>query len=190
MKILIYPYFSFNALMVLLVVKLFTSPPNWIISLTNLEEIIWFSISDIYKIVSTANILNADKDIYMRYINSSGSIVSASNYDSANMHMKADTTKDEDKFQNGAYSYSGAIIGNYENGGGVHWIYNPFSSSSYTFMTFEGAGGYDSSSNKTRSQKGIGILKQAASMTGINFYSSNASNTFTATINVYGLRVD
>ena len=99
----------------------------------------------------------------MRYINSSGSIVSASNYDSANMHMKADTTKDEDKFQNGAYSYSGAIIGNYENGGGVHWIYNPFSSSSYTFMTFEGAGGYDSSSNKTRSQKGIGILKQTGS---------------------------
>ena len=149
---------------------------------------------DIYCVTvaqTTYDVTNTDViALKLRFINSSGSIISASNYDSANMMMKADATKDEDKFTNGTYSYSGAIIGNYENGGGVHWIYNPFSSSSYTFMTFEGAGGYDSSSNKTRSQKGIGILKQAASMTGINFYSSNASNTFTATINVYGLRVD
>ena len=159
----------------------------------NIEDV--FSADfDIYKVTmhnTSYDVTNTDViAMKARFIDSGGSIISASNYDSANMHMKAETTKDEDKFQNGAYSYSGAIIGNYENGGGVHWIYNPFSSSAYTFMTFEGAGGYDSSSNKTRSQKGIGVLKQAASMTGINFYSSTATNTFTATINVYGLRVD
>ena len=89
--------------------------------------------------VSMTDVFSADYDIYCvnvaqttydvtntdvialkaRFITAGGSIVSASNYDSANMHMKAETTKDEDKFQNGTYSYSGAIIGNYENGGGV-----------------------------------------------------------------------
>ena len=149
---------------------------------------------DIYKVTvarTTYDVTNTDViALKARFINSGGSIISASNYDSANMHMKAETTKDEDKFQNGAYSYSGAIIGNYENGGGVHWIYNPYNSGRYTFMTFEGVGGYDSSSNKQRSQKGMGVLKQTASMTGINFYSSNASNTFSAYVDVYGLRVD
>ena len=149
---------------------------------------------DIYCVTvarTTYDVTNTDViALKARFINSSGSIISASNYDSANMHMKAETTKDEDKFQNGAYSYSGAIIGNYENGGGVHWIYNPYNTGRYTFMTFEGVGGYDSSSNKQRSQKGMGILKQTASMTGINFYSSTATNTFSAYISVYGLRVD
>ena len=38
--------------MVLFVVNFLTSPPREIISLTNFEEIIWFSTSDIKKIVS------------------------------------------------------------------------------------------------------------------------------------------
>ena len=38
--------------MVLLVVNFLTSPPSDIISFTNFEEIIWFSIFDIKKIVS------------------------------------------------------------------------------------------------------------------------------------------
>ena len=140
---------------------------------------------------TTYDVTNTDViALKLRFINSSGSIISASNYSSANMHMKAETGHDEDKFQNGTYSYSGAIIGNYENGGGVHWIYNPYQSDTYSFVSFEGGGGYDSSSNKMRSQKGIGVLKQQASMTGVNFYSSNASNTFSAYVTVYGLRVD
>ena len=160
--------------------------------------------------VSMTDVFSSDYDIYcvtvaqttydvsntdvialkLRFINSSGSVISSSNYASANMHMKADATKDEDKFNSGTYSYSGAIIGNYENGGGVHWIYNPYNSDRYSFVTFEGGGGYDTSSNKMRSQKGIGVLKQQASMTGVNFYSSNTSNTFSAYVTVYGLRKD
>ena len=149
---------------------------------------------DIYKVTvaqTTYDVSNTDViALKLRFINSGGSIVSASNYSSANMMMKADATKDEDKFNSGTYSYAGAVIGNYENSGGSHWIYNPYNSDRYSFVTFEGAGGYDSSNNKMRSMKGIGVLKQQASMTGINFYSSNASNTFSAYVNVYGLRKD
>ena len=149
---------------------------------------------DIYKVTvaqTTYDVSNTDViALKLRFINSGGSIVSASNYSSANMMMKADATKDEDKFTNGTYSYPGAIIGNYENGGGSHWIYNPYNSDRFSFVTFEGIGGYDSSNNKMRSMKGIGVLEQQASMTGVNFYSSNASNTFSAYVTVYGLRKD
>ena len=149
---------------------------------------------DIYKVTvaqTTYDVSNTDViALKLRFINSGGSIVSASNYSSANMMMKADATKDVDKFTNGTYSYAGAIIGNYENGGGSHWIYNPYNSDRFSFVTFEGIGGYDSSNNKMRSMKGIGVLEQQASMTGVNFYSSNASNTFSAYVTVYGLRKD
>ena len=149
---------------------------------------------DIYKVTvaqTTYDVSNTDViALKIRFIDPGGSIISASNYDSANMHMKAETTKDEDKFTNGTYSYAGAVIGNYENSGGSHWIYNPYNSDRYSFVTFEGIGGYDSSNNKMRSMKGIGVLEQQASMTGVNFYSSNASNTFSAYVTVYGLRKD
>ena len=159
----------------------------------NMEDV--FSADfDIYKVTmhnTSYDVTNTDViAIKARFIDSGGSIISASNYDSANMHMKAEATKDEDKFQNGTYSYSGPIIGNYENGGGSHWIYNPYNSDRFSFVTFEGIGGYDSSNNKMRSMKGIGVLEQQASMTGVNFYSSNASNTFSAYVTVYGLRKD
>ena len=149
---------------------------------------------DIYKVTvaqTTYDVSNTDViALKLRFINSGGSIVSASNYSSANMMMKADATKDDDKFTNGTYSYAGAVIGNYENSGGSHWIYNPYNSDRFSFVTFEGIGGYDSSNNKMRSMKGIGVLEQQASMTGVNFYSSNASNTFSAYVTVYGLRKD
>ena len=163
------------------------------ISSVSLEDV-FSSDYDIYKVTvaqTTYDVTNTDViALKLRFITSGGSIVSASNYSSANMMMKADATKDEDKFNSGTYSYAGAVIGNYENSGGSHWIYNPYNSDSYSFVTFEGAGGYDSSNNKMRSMKGIGVLEQQASMTGVNFYSSNASNTFSAYVTVYGLRKD
>lgn len=125
----------------------------------------------------------------LRFINSSGSTITTL-YDAMNMHMKADATKDEDKFVDGAYLYSPVTIGNYENAGGMMYIYNPFSSSCYTVMTGEGAGGYDVSSNRARSSKCAGFCKHTTSVTGIELYPGNASNTFEATVTVHGLRVD
>ena len=160
--------------------------------------------------VSLTDVFSADYDVYcvtvaqttydvsntdvialkVRFINPSGSKISASDYDSCNMLMKAEATKDEDKFTNGTYSYSAALIGNYENAGGAHWVFNPFITDTYTMISFEGGGGYDTSSNKMRSSKGAGVLKQKTRMSGICFYSSNTANTFSAYVSVYGLRVD
>jgi len=79
------------------------------ISSVSIEDV-FSSDFDIYKItvarttydVSNTNVIA----LKARFISAGGSIVSASNYDSANMHMKAETTKDEDKFENGTYSGS------------------------------------------------------------------------------------
>ncbi len=84
------------------------------ISSVSIEDV-FSSDFDFYKVTvarTTYDVSNTDViALKARFINSSGDIVTASNYDSANMHMKAETTKDEDKFQNGAYSYAGPIIG-------------------------------------------------------------------------------
>ncbi len=149
---------------------------------------------DVYQVVVSETdygVSNTDiAALRINFINASGDVVTASNYDSANMMMKADATKDEDKFTNGAYSYSSVMIGNYESAGGMHWIMSPHNGDSFTYILGEGGGGYNSAGDDVRSSKLCGGLKQVASMTGIQFYSANASNTFQATITVYGLRVD
>ena len=67
----------------------------------------------------------------------------------------------------------------------VIYIFNPTSSSSYTFALWQNAG---VSSIGTPVRKGIGVLKQTASMTGINFNAS--SNILNIRARIYGLRVD
>ena len=82
------------------------------ISSVSLEDV-FSSDYDIYKVtvaqttydVSNTNVIA----LKIRFIDPGGSIISASNYDSCNMMMKADATKDEDKFSNGTYSYAGAV---------------------------------------------------------------------------------
>ena len=147
---------------------------------------------DIYKIVSTAFLTNSTShDISARFVNSSGSIITASNYDEASLMMRSGdsflerptdgTDKTEIEFflqQNNA-----------ESGGGVAYVFNPFNASSYTFMINQNQGflvGTYAYGNKQ-----ISVLKQTASITGINIYNDTNSDNFGGgTIKTYGLRVD
>ena len=61
------------------------------VSTVNITDV-FNSDYDIYKIVSTANILNADKDIYIRYISENGTVITASNYDTATLTMRTHST--------------------------------------------------------------------------------------------------
>jgi len=146
---------------------------------------------DIYKIVSTAHIHNADKDIYMRYINSAGSIVSASNYDTATLVMKSD-----DSFLQRPSSRNNIDYGGYfnltagdESGGAVEYVFNPTNTSSYTFGINESIGMFGST--RSYGTKTIRVLKQTASITGVNIYNGESSDNFGGgTVKIYGLRVD
>jgi len=146
---------------------------------------------DIYKIVSTANILNADKDIYMRYINDAGSIISASNYDTATLMMRsADSFLDRPSTrENIDYGGYFNLTSGDEGGAAVEYVFNPTNTSSYTFGLNQSQGMYGTTGSY--GTKTIRVLKQTNSITGIHLYNGESSDNFGGGIvRVYGLRVD
>tara|TARA_R110002020_G_C16231615_1_gene768422 strand:+ start:535 stop:1068 length:534 start_codon:yes stop_codon:yes gene_type:complete len=128
-------------------------------------------------------------DMRFRFRNSSGSTISASNYSAARMQMKAEATKDEDKITDQPYIYGICLVGNSDNAAGHAFVYNPADSSSYTFITGQGAGGYDTSNHKWRMTKLVGVLEQANTVSGLNIVSNNGQQ-FKADIRVYGLAIN
>ena len=142
---------------------------------------------DIYKI--TFNNINTNTHLYniVRMLNASGSSVS-SNYEWALLDIKANTSFGESRFSgNGTYwrevwGMSTTTVG---TGHTVGYIFNPFSSSSYTFCMAQ----HQSINTNARGVKGIGVLKDTSSMSG--FELTNPPNTFDGgIIRTYGLRVD
>ncbi len=141
---------------------------------------------DIYKITMVYD-NSAGNVVRTQMINSSGSTVTASNYDWAILQMRSSgafqeqrATSDDDW----RMSYEGTAGWNVT----TH-MYNPFLSSSYTFYTTQSSGYYGGSGLTNLNLKGIGVLKQTASMSGIKF-TTIGSNFDDFTCRVYGLRVD
>jgi hypothetical protein len=141
---------------------------------------------DIYKIVINNVDITGATSAFIRLINSSGSEISASNYDRAFLGMFSNQAFAESRATN-TTSFSSVGFYNASTGGGaVYYFFNPFSSSSYSFLLGQSSyyeGTYEAN------LKYIGVLKQTASMTG---FSVNVSGqTFdTISVRTYGLRVD
>ncbi len=150
---------------------------------------------DIYKV--TFNDLTNDTsnaNIVLRFINSSGSIITASSYDWAFLDMG-------DAISFGEYRATGSTsLGNTDawvvgtavdpySSSAVMYVFNPFSSSSYTFAQLSSSGAI--ATNNSRTRKAIGVLKESSSMTGFQIFQSTSSiNITTGSIRIYGLRVD
>ena len=96
---------------------------------------------EIYKI-TIANLSNDSAGyLYGRLINSSGSVITASSYDNANLLMDSGLSWTENR-STGQTSiqyleYFGSGITNSSNN--ALYIFNPFSSSSYTFLLQQGS---------------------------------------------------
>jgi|TARA_R100000353_G_C6459845_1_gene183583 hypothetical protein len=143
---------------------------------------------DIYKIVfngistagSTATPLNA------RLINSSGSVISSSEYDYAFLLMKAETSFTESRATNSTEwdNFFGNPDDNPELVSGVAYIYNPFSSSSYTFATNQVA------VETRRWYKMIQVLTETTSVTGFQAFESNSRPINSGVFRTYGIRRD
>ena len=147
---------------------------------------------DIYKIVSTLCITTtagADQDV--RFVNSSGSIISASNYDMASLMMRSGDSFLERPITRTNIDRADFWLqqSNTVGGGSVGYIFNPFSSSSYTFYINQNQGhlvGTYAYGNKQ-----IGVLKQLTSITGLHIFNGSTSENFdSGSIKIYGLRVD
>ena len=139
---------------------------------------------DIYK-VDISDMAGANAYWYLRLINSSGSVITTT-YDNATLLMKSNTTFSEYRGTNTASMWATSNISYSDGNSGVFYFFNPFSSSSYTFMLGQETG-YGFSASRTN--KNIGVYKNTESITGISIL--NYSSTFSSgTIRTYGLRVD
>jgi hypothetical protein len=143
---------------------------------------------DIYKIVLSDTVSDTNtSDLDMRFIDSSGSVISSSDYQYAYLRVRADSSFNEvnstgDSDIQVGFGQLNAALSN----GVVGYVFNPFSSSSYTFYLMQSA---NMSGTNFRSLKQIAFLEQLSSITGVQLVV-NGGNLTNAKIRIYGLRVD
>ena len=147
---------------------------------------------DIYKIVwnniSTTGTVYTE--IKLRFVNSSGSIITTANYDYAHLLMATNTSFSEVRATNQTQlaNFTGYFTDQAPEGNeGVAYIFNPFSSSSYSFVINQNFGGY---AGINRIEKYIGVLTETTPLTGINLFESSTRPFDSGVIRTYGLRVD
>ena len=150
---------------------------------------IFTSDFDIYKIVIDDYQSATSQELAMRFVNSSGSVVSASNYDRATLFLRSYNTFQEgratsaDKIE--ALGFNSATTVGF---GLTLYVINPNLSSSYSFVLSQTSSDVSGSGNIN--YKAIGVLKQTASMGGLNFFGASGHNLTSINIRTYGLRVD
>ena len=147
---------------------------------------------DIYKVVYEDFTVATGTDFFrMRLINSSGSVISTTSYDSAGLNMRANTTfveRRETNSNKGVFPIISIDDGVAEGVSGVVYVFNPYSSSSYSFVIHQNTTWINGNfyNNKT-----IGVLKDTSSITGFRFGQGDyAQDLDSGTVKTYGLRVD
>jgi len=176
--------------------------------MSNLRLINETSFTDVAS-VNIDNVFSADFDIYKmtfdvekysggvvsvehRLINSTGSVITASEYDVANQKLPAYSgfSFQEDRYTNGNDMRGLGIIGvaSTHNTQGVAYIFNPYDSSSYTFLLTQSTYYNDGSPTSYFGYKGIQVHKSAETIRGLNIYS--VSGNYQGLVRTYGLRVD
>jgi len=145
---------------------------------------------DIYKITTNnfSSVGTTATALDMRFINASGSVITASNYDYAYLNLKASTSFAEVKSTNQTFvdNFFGVIDQSPEGASSVTYVFNPFSNSSYSFLINQSS----RSDTSFKSQKYISVLKQTASMTGFRIFETNTRPFDEGVVRTYGLRVD
>ena len=154
--------------------------------------------------VNVTDVFNADFDIYkitvettsttnnylpsLRFINTSGSVITATNYDEAHLELKQASFVDFKRVNDDEIRIAGNG-GNSAGQGTVSTIYvfNPYSSTSYSFLIEQS---FVDITGTNAGQKGIGVLKQTASMGGFQIFDQNYGANLTGIVRTYGLRVD
>ena len=143
---------------------------------------------DIYKIVSSNTVSDTNtSDLDMRFINSSGSVISSSIYEYAYLRVRADSSFNEVRSTGDSDIQVGfGQVNTATSNGIIGYVFNPFSSSSYTFYLMQSG---QMSGTNFRAIKQIAILEQLSSITGVQLVV-NGGNLTNAKIRTYGLRVD
>tara|TARA_R100000278_G_C5454056_1_gene158487 strand:+ start:591 stop:1100 length:510 start_codon:yes stop_codon:yes gene_type:complete len=141
---------------------------------------------DVYAIWTPQIIQNGNNDINSRFIDSSGNVISDSEYDYASEVMNSHSSFSESREVNQSQIDNvGVNDANETYGvGSTTYIFNPVDSSSYTFLIHQSAGMRDI--GKLRPYKTIAVHKVAEEITGYNIYGLNGN--ITATMVLYGVQ--
>ena len=127
------------------------------------------------------------EEIQMRLIDSSGSVLSGSNYDRALVRMYSHATFSEQRTQGGT-SWSG-VWGEYdqapENALCSGYIFNPFDNTSYTSVISQGDG---KEVGNFTPRKSIAVYKEAKKIIGVQFLVTNTDYFNNAIVRVYGVK--
>lgn len=141
---------------------------------------------DVYEIIIRNFQSSASTDGNFRFLNSSNAEITSSNYDFARLNLKSYTSFSEGRAQNQTLIQTGMFTVTSSDGTGQQLIraFNPFNSSSYSFLLLQGAGirvgsGLDG-------YKNIGLLKSAEQCNG--FSISPTTGTISLNISVYGVK--
>ena len=123
-----------------------------------------------------------------RLINSSDTVISTSNYNTANLDLKGETTFGQLRGTN-ADSFGNAFLGSIDDSPrgtvAILQFYKPYTTN-YTFIQTQGASVYDTT---FRGKKGIAVLKLTDSITGFRIYNQSSGNfAVGGKISVYGVK--
>ena len=142
----------------------------------------YISVTDFQTVSTTQTAL------YLRYIDSSGSVITGSTYDFTYLQMDSlrafavvnNTSENKLKFNEIDDAPTGA--------GFIVYIYNPYSSSSYTFANWQTSSSWTGGSRELRATKGLGVEHTAQSIRGFQLFEINTRPFDLGTVSVYGVK--
>ena len=141
-------------------------------SVVNLDNV--FSEKyDVYKLVVTDFVPNSSENLLFRLLDSSGSALTDSSYDVATLILRNNTSFGEVRATGTTYwTYGGYVTSSTTSGFGLEMdIYNPFSSSSYTFANLTSVNG----ASADMGNKNIYVYKQTTSSRGLQLTNAFSS---------------
>ena len=143
---------------------------------------------DVYKIVTTITTDSDNLEVPMRLLDSGGSEINQSEYDNAFLELRSSTT-----FGEGRVTGDTEIIrpmrtgaGSQSAGNNVVYIFNPYDSSSFTFLTIQGAF-WANDTPQLVGSKGISVHKSAETISGFKYFVSS-NNITSHNVSVYGVK--
>ena len=143
-------------------------------------DVYYFSLTKIKR-------ASADNFILLRFLDSVGTVIDQAEYDYASLELRAYTVFNEGKatgatrIQNIAYGSSNTA----DIGGVSLYVYNPYDSSSYTFVQNQSSS--FRASNGGFGLKTIGVHKSAEQISGVRFIAEGV-NLDTIEVSVYGVK--
>ena len=142
------------------------------------------SAFDIYFLNVSKGRMSDNAYVWMRFIDSSGTLINQNEYDYASLDMYANTgfanlrNTNQSAIANFALAQSGV-----DDFGGISaFIYSPFNSDLYTFVTVQSS----SYSTEGRGARTIGVHKSEEQLSGIQLNRSSGAS-FDMEINMYGV---